>query len=73
MPLNIEATYSSLDATLPEPIPRFHFSLIVDLLLKVLRYLLKNFTKVNTILLRIDYLYDLGIKEGTKGKLNLFR
>ncbi len=27
------------------------------------------FIKVNTILLRIDYLYDLGIKEGIIGKI----
>ncbi len=44
--------------------------LIVDLLLKVLRYLIGNFIKVNTIFLRIDYLYILGDKEGIKNELN---
>jgi len=36
-------------------------------------YLLQNFIKVNTIFLLIDYLCKLGIKEGVKDKLNLFR
>ncbi len=36
-------------------------------------YLLQNFIKVNTIFLLVDYLCKLGIMEGIKGELNLFR
>ncbi len=48
--------------------------LIVDLLLKVIQAIIyRNFIKVNTIFLLIDYLYILGIKEEIKGELNPFR